>query len=100
MTQETVPTGETSHAKEPPYVMVWVLLAVLTAAEISVAFLQHWSKLTVIIVLVLLAVWKALLVAMYYMHLRFEKTRVRILALAPLPLAVILVMAVITEYVL
>jgi caa(3)-type oxidase subunit IV len=46
-----------------------------------------------------LAVWKALLVALYFMHLRFETYRVRILAIAPLPLAVIMVIAVITEYV-
>jgi hypothetical protein len=32
------------------------------------------------------------------MHLRFEPNRLRILAIAPLPLAVILVTAVITEY--
>jgi hypothetical protein len=33
------------------------------------------------------------------MHLKFESNRLRILAIAPLPLAVIMVMAVITEYV-
>jgi hypothetical protein len=33
------------------------------------------------------------------MHLRFETNRLRILAIAPLPLAVIMILAVITEYV-
>jgi cytochrome c oxidase subunit 4 len=87
------------HAKHPPYMAIWAMLAILTAFELGVAFFQSWPKATIIVVLVFLAVWKALLVALYYMHLRFEKTRLRILAIAPLPLAVILVMAVITEYV-
>ena len=84
------------HA-HPPYMMVFVALAVLTAIELGVAFLP-WSKTAIIIVLLLLAVWKALLVALYYMHLRFEPNRLRILAIAPLPLAVILVVAVIQEF--
>ncbi len=87
------------HAKHPPYIGIWVVLAVLTMLELGVAFLENWPKTTIILVLVGLAVWKALLVAMYYMHLRFETTRLRVLALAPLPLAVILVIAVITEYI-
>lgn len=87
------------HAKHPPYVGIWVALAVLTMLEVGVAFLQNWPKEAIILVLVGLAVWKALLVALYYMHLRFEGNRLRILAIAPLPLAAILVIAVITEYV-
>jgi len=81
----------------PNYIGVWVLLAVLTGIELGVAFLP-WSKTTLILILVGLAGWKALLVALYYMHLRFEPNRLRLLAVAPLPLAVILVVAVIQEY--
>lgn len=86
-----------AHVKHPPYIGIFVALAVLTAIELGVAFLP-FAKLTIILLLIGLAVWKALLVALYYMHLRFEPNRVRILAIAPLPLAVILVVAVITEY--
>ena len=88
-----------THAKHPPYMAIWVVLAVLTLLEVGVAFLQNWPKTVIILILVGLAVWKALLVALYYMHLRFEGTRLKILAAAPLPLAVVLVIAVITEYV-
>ena len=87
----------TTHAKHPPYIGIWVGLAVLTGVELMVAFLP-WPKRVIVLLLVLLAVWKALLVALYYMHLRFEPNRLRILAIAPLPLAVILVTAVIMEY--
>ena len=87
--------GPTIH--HPPYIGIWVALAALTGLELGVAFLP-WPKLTLILILLGLAVWKALLVALYYMHLRFEPTRLRILAVAPLPLAVILVVAVIQEF--
>jgi cytochrome c oxidase subunit IV len=83
--------------KHPNYIGVWVGLGVLTGLELTVAFLP-WPKRVIILLLLALAVWKALLVALYYMHLRFETNRLRILAIAPLPLAVILVTAVIMEY--
>ena len=83
--------------KHPNYIGVWVGLGLLTGLELTVAFLP-WPKRVIILLLIGLAVWKALLVALYYMHLRFETNRLRILAIAPLPLAVILVTAVIMEY--
>ena len=81
----------------PNYIGVFLALAVLTAVELGVAFLP-WSKPTLILLLLFLAVWKALMVALYFMHLRYEPNRLRILAIAPLPLAVILVVAVIQEF--
>ena len=66
------------------------------ALELSVAFLS-WQKSTLILILIGLALWKALLVALYYMHLRYEHNRLRLLALAPLPFTVILVVAVLQE---
>lgn len=89
---------ETAARKHPNYVAVWFYLAVLTAVEIGVAFLSHLPKPVLMLALVLLAIWKALLVALYFMHLRFESTRLRIMAMAPLPLAMILVLAVISEH--
>jgi cytochrome c oxidase subunit 4 len=81
----------------PNYIGIWIALAVLTGVELGVAFLP-FPKTVIILLLVGLAFWKALLVALYYMHLRFEPNRLRILAIAPLPLIVILVSAVIMEY--
>ena len=81
----------------PPYMLIFGGLALLTAIELGVAFLP-WPKRVIVLLLIGLAVWKAVLVALYYMHLRFEGNRLRILAVAPLPLAVILVTAVIMEY--
>jgi cytochrome c oxidase subunit 4 len=87
----------TARHAHPNYIGIFVALAVLTAVELGVAFLP-FSKTVLILLLLGLAFWKALLVALYYMHLRFEPNRLRILAVAPLPLIVILVVAVIQEY--
>jgi cytochrome c oxidase subunit 4 len=89
--------AEVAHKKHPNYIGVWLGLAVLTVLELGVAFLP-WSKLAIILILVLLAVWKALMVALYFMHLRWETNRLRLMIVAPLPLAAILVLAVIQEF--
>jgi cytochrome c oxidase subunit 4 len=88
--------AHTSHPK-PKYMLVWAYLAMLTAVEVGLTYVG-FSKRFTIFALLLLAVWKAVLVALYYMHLRFEPTRLRLFVLAPLPLAVILVVAVLTEF--
>jgi caa(3)-type oxidase subunit IV len=47
--------------------------------------------------LLFLAVWKALLVGLYFMHLKFEKWNLRMLAIIPIPLALILLFAGMSE---
>ena len=89
--------GHTARHAHPNYIGIWVALAVLTGVALGVAFLP-FSKTIIVLLLVGLAFWQAALVALYYMHLRFEPNRLRILAVAPLPLIVILVVAVIQEY--
>ena len=87
---------EQEHA-HPRYILIWVILLVLTLAEVGYAFMDL-PKLMLAVGLIIMAVWKAVLVAMYYMHLRYEPRRMWILAVSPLPLAVLLVLAVITEF--
>ncbi len=82
---------------QPRYILIWVILLVLTLAEVGYAFMDL-PKIVLAIGLIAMAVWKALLVALYYMHLRYEPRRMWILAASPLPLAVILVVAVLTEF--
>jgi cytochrome c oxidase subunit 4 len=86
-------TGET----QPRYILIWVILLVLTLAEVGYAFMDL-PKTWLAIGLIVMAVWKAMLVALYYMHLRWEPHRLWVLAVSPLPLAVIMVMAVLTEF--
>jgi cytochrome c oxidase subunit 4 len=90
-----------AHASDhshPRYLLVWLWLALLTAAEVAVVGFTALPKSWIVIALLVVAVWKALLVALYFMHLRFGSLRVAIVAASPLPLAVLLVMTVLQEY--
>ncbi len=88
---------EQQAGKHPNYLAVWFALLVLTIVEVGVALLG-FARSTTILILVGLALWKALLVALYYMHLRFESRRLVAMVIAPLPLAVILVLAALTDF--
>lgn len=93
-------SGEAGHVKAhkgPNYMMVWLILFILTIAEVIVAFVSHMPKQILIVALLILAVWKAMLVALYYMHLKFEPRTLWIVVLSPLPLAIILVVIVLLE---
>ena len=90
---------ETAQHKHPPYLLIWLYLAILTAAELGLAFELPISRNLKLILLMFLAIWKAGLVAMFFMHLKFERWNLRILAIVPLPLAAILILAVITEHI-
>jgi cytochrome c oxidase subunit 4 len=90
-----MPAAEHKH---PNYVAIWIYLAVLTAAELTVALLKLLPRNWLVAALLFLAVWKALLVALYFMHLKFEPKRLVVTIMAPLPLAIILVLVVLREY--
>lgn len=82
--------------KQSPYMLVWVVLFVLTMMEVFYAFLEL-PKIWLAAGLIIMAIWKALLVALYYMHLRFEPKRLWVLAASPLPLVAILLLVVLRE---
>jgi len=84
---------EAVEHKAPNYVAVWAALAVLTMVELAVVYVGM-PRHVMIVTLVALALWKALLVALYFMHLRFEPKRLLYVVLAPLPLALILVVVI------
>jgi cytochrome c oxidase subunit 4 len=89
--------SETEHPSNPPYILIWVVLLVLTLAEVGYAFLNI-PKVYLAVGLIVMAFWKAALVALYYMHLRWEPRRLWMLAISPLPLIAILILVVMTEY--
>ena len=97
MMDPSAPNAQAQAKPQPKYMMVFFALAVLTAVELGVAFLGFSDTVTLLILLAL-AIWKAMLVALYYMHLRYEPRRLHVMVLVPLPLALILIAAVLTEY--
>ena len=69
----------------------------MRVAEVSLAFELPLSRNLKLLLLLFLAVWKALLVALFFMHLKFERWRLRLIFIVPLPLAAILVTVAIME---
>jgi cytochrome c oxidase subunit 4 len=66
------------------YVVVFVVLGVLTLVELAVARTPGIARAAVVVALVSLAVAKAALIALFYMHLRFETRILRLTVLGPL----------------
>ena len=89
-------TTPTAHVR-PNYMMIWLYLFVMTIAEVVLAFELPLSQNVKLLLLLVLAIWKALLVALFFMHLKFERWRLRIIFMIPIPLAIILVTTVIME---
>ena len=81
--------------KQPKYFLIWLYLLILTVAEVTVAFVSQLPETILILILLLLAVWKAALVAMYFMHLKFEPPRLVVMILLAIPLAILLTLAVV-----
>ncbi len=83
--------------KRPNYYLIWLYLLILTILEVVVAFVSHLPEIALIIILLALAVWKAALVAMYYMHLKFEPPRLVVMIVSALPLAILMILVVLQE---
>ncbi len=74
----------------PNYMAIFWYLAILTVIEIAVIY-TPLAKVTIGVLLCALALGKASLVAMYFMHLRFETRTLGMVAVTPLVIATLLV---------
>jgi caa(3)-type oxidase subunit IV len=80
----------TAHSTSA-YIKVFYVLLVLTIIEVAIVYLGL-PKMLLAALLVIFAVWKASLVAMHFMHLKFEKRTLAVVALAPFVLCVFLIL--------
>ncbi len=85
----------TAHT-EPNYIGVFWWLLALTVLEIAVIY-TPLAKLIIVILLVGLALTKATLVALYFMHLKFERSTLGLIALTPLILCVFLILMLLPD---
>ena len=100
-----IPEPEHGHTEpaphhEIPYGKVFVALVVLTIITVLVA--MHRFELEIMNVLLALAVAsvKGALVALYFMHLKYEGKLIYLIFIVPLGLSVLLVVALIPDVVL
>jgi len=68
------------------YLVIYGWLVVLTALEVGVALLG-WSRPATLAMLIATALAKATLIALYFMHLRFDRPAVWLLPGVPIALA-------------
>ena len=85
---------EHAHKEHPKYMRIFVILIILTILEVVVAlpFLkQALGQTAIAILLIGMACSKALYVALYFMHLKFEKKTLMTIVLTPFIICVFLV---------
>jgi len=79
------------------YYAIFATLVVLTAITVGVYFLHPTSELVKILLALLIASIKAILVAYFFMHLKFEGKLIYTIFIVPLLLCVLLVVALIPD---
>jgi caa(3)-type oxidase subunit IV len=78
------------------YIKIFYILLALTIVEVAIVYLGL-PRLLLVGLLVIVAVWKAALVAMHFMHLKFEKTLLAIVAIIPFVLCVFLILMLLPD---
>lgn len=87
-----------AHELKRPYVAILVFLAIVTVVEVQIPTLgAAWgiSHPLQIMFLMGTAAIKAAMVALYYMHLRYEPRVLRLLPVGPLVFVALLILVVI-----
>ena len=84
-----------AHASVWTYVTIAVILTVVTALEFAVLYIRALTPILVPLLLVMSA-GKFALVVLFFMHLRYDKPLLTTLFAAPLLIAVIIVVAMMT----
>lgn len=96
MAESPAGTAQPAQRPKPNYMLIFLVLAVLTVIELAASF-TITTRLLLVVLLILLATSKAGLVVAYYMHLRFERAPLRVIALGPLVLVILLTVVLLLE---
>lgn len=89
----------TAHDRRPNYVAIWIWLMALTLLCVSLSF-AFGPRPLVVVVFFAIATVKALLVALNYMHLKFEPRLIYAIAIVPVLFALVLTVALFPDFVL
>ena len=89
MTTQAAVSGHAVEHEDPNYIAIFIYLAVLTAVEL-VVYAVGLPQVAKVGLLIALAFAKAVLVAMYFMHLAIERKVLAIIAIIPIILVTFL----------
>ncbi|HZN68381.1 MAG TPA: cytochrome C oxidase subunit IV family protein [Tepidisphaeraceae bacterium] len=82
-----------------PYVACFLALIVLTVLTVAVALKRFDNEVVNLLIALLIASIKASLVALFFMHLKFEGKLIYLILIVPLCLCVLLICALIPDIV-
>ncbi|HYO10622.1 MAG TPA: cytochrome C oxidase subunit IV family protein [Tepidisphaeraceae bacterium] len=93
------PHGASAPAKHHKvnYLYIFFALVVLTIVTVLVAFYRFENEVVNLLLALLVASVKATLVAMFFMHLKFEGKLIYLIFFVPLVLCVLLIVALIPD---
>ncbi|MDZ7362566.1 MAG: cytochrome C oxidase subunit IV family protein [candidate division KSB1 bacterium] len=89
--------SNTAHIR-PNYVAVWAWLVFLLVISLAAVYLPFSQAVTITLIFAVAAV-KAFLVAVNFMHLKFEQRLVHLIALVPVVLFIIMTVTLIPDIV-
>lgn len=94
-------SNEHSEHKTPNYVMIFVWLIIITAAEVGVGYIPHEivPNLVTYPVLMIMATAKILLVVLYFMHLRYDSKWFTVFMLVAMPLSILFILALVLGFI-
>ena len=91
--------GKVAHEIKRPYVQVFGFLGLVTLIEVQIPSLGqtfHIAEWLQVVLLMTTAAVKAILVALYYMHLKYEPRILKLLPVAPLAFVILLLVVLST----
>ena len=99
----TTISHQTEHKEHPNYLAVFIVLAVLTAVMTTVEVMDFEARFGIARSVIntfylILSGIKAVLVAMYYMHLKFDSRLYTYLFVAPMILLILLVVILLGRF--
>ncbi len=93
----TVPTRERAHPTPARYTVIAMVLAVITMVEVAIVYTRFLQPVLIPILLVLSAT-KFAMVALFFMHLRFDNRLFTVMFVGGLLLASAVIIALMTLF--
>lgn len=88
---------EHAHPGSREYVTIAIILAIITAAEVIVYY-QESLRSVLVPILIILSITKFALVALFFMHLKFDNRMFATLFSGPLALAIAVLIALLSIF--
>jgi cytochrome c oxidase subunit IV len=93
----TAHAGAHAHVNRKEYVIIFVGLLVLTVLEVGVVYVPGIAKGMMISALILMALVKASLVGLFFMHLKHETRVLKLTVMIPMALPAFYAVVLIAE---